>query len=157
MEATVSLDQFKNWPTKDPSRDPRDVPQPWDLDALGIPEEDRKLKPGAPNTVTPVRIRHTHPTLTTGAQGPHVGELARRLHTLGITTDIGTGANPYTVLNDTVLAAAQRFQEDYGVMEDPSAFGGGEKGRAKAAEHVGPWTWEALIRASDRALDEHGW
>ncbi|HEV3136176.1 MAG TPA: hypothetical protein VG348_15915 [Acidimicrobiia bacterium] len=127
-------------------------PQPWDIRALGITKDQvEQLGPGAPNTLSPVKVRHSFPILGVGSHGPIVGELARRLHALGYRTNIGTGANPYSVLDDSVLAAVENFRDEYNVLEDPAGFGGtGQKAVAKAAEYVGPWTWEALIRACDQ-------
>jgi peptidoglycan hydrolase-like protein with peptidoglycan-binding domain len=155
MEASQTIDpaHYKDWPHKGD-----ESPQPWDLRGQGVPLENISAQVEAgpvPNVVTPVRVRHSHAILAVGAQGPEVGELARRLHVLGYATSIGTGTNPYSVLTDDVLGAVDRFREDFGVLEDPSGFGGaGAKAKAKAAAHVGPWTWEAVIRASERVLAE---
>jgi hypothetical protein len=144
---------YADWPQKADER-----AQPWDHDKNGSSREDRdKLldNPGTPNTVTPT-VSHSMPMLSSGSGGDSawaVGELARRLHILGYHTDVGEGTNPFSVLTQSVMSAVERFREDHNVSEDPSGFGGNTAaGRARAGAHVGPWTWEAIIRASEREL-----
>lgn len=142
--------QYADWPQKDDQR-----PQPWDLDTLGIPKADRDLEPGSPNTIAPIVIRHRCPTLGSGAAGPMVADLAVRLHALGYATSIARGENPYAVLDHSVLTAVETFRREYGVEEDPTPYGGrSNQAVAEAASYVGPYTWEALIRVSDRAALE---
>jgi peptidoglycan hydrolase-like protein with peptidoglycan-binding domain len=139
--------RYADWPQKGDQR-----PQPWDLDAVGIPPSERNLPAGAPNTISPVVIRHSYPILASGSAGAVVNDLAGRLALLGYPTDISQGQNPFGVLSDQVMSAVERFREDYGVQEDPTPFGGNtEKARQRATGIVGPYTWEALVRASDRA------
>jgi peptidoglycan hydrolase-like protein with peptidoglycan-binding domain len=139
--------RYVDWPQKGDTR-----PQPWDLDAVGIAPHERDLPPGAPDTISPVLIRHSYPILASGSAGAAVNDLASRLALLGYQTDISRGENPFGVLTDKVLAAVERFREDYGVQEDPTPFGGDtDRSRRRAAAIVGPYTWEALIRVSDRA------
>lgn len=139
--------RYADWPQKGDQR-----PQPWDLDAVGIPEHERRLDPGAPDTVSPVVIRHSYPILSSGSAGAVVNDLAARLALLGYQTDISQGANPFGVVTESVMNAVERFRDGYGVQEDPTAFGGNtENGRRRASAMIGPYTWEALVRASDRA------
>lgn len=103
-----------------------DGPQPWEGDADQGPE-----------------INHSRATLTSGSAGPDVAELCELLRRLGYETSYSQGENPFAILAASELAAVERFRSDYGVQEDPSAFAAHE-----AANHVGPWTWEALNRAA---------
>ncbi len=144
--------QYADWPQRDDAR-----AQPWDLDALGIAKADRELDPGAPNTVSPVVIRHRCPALGSGEAGPLVADLAARLQVLGYETSVARGDNPYAVLDHSVMAAVEAFRRDYGVEEDPTPYGGRNgKAEREAASYVGPYTWEALIRVSDRVQLESG-
>lgn len=146
--APTPRQRYADWPQKGDSR-----PQPWDLDAVGIPKHERELADGAPNTVSPVVVRHSFPILANGEAGNVVRELASRLNILGYTTDIAEGKNPFSILTEKVMAAVESFREDYGVAEDPTPYGGNtEHARTRAARTVGPFTWEALIRASEREL-----
>lgn len=152
MESTAAApslrQQYADWPQKE---DPR--PQPWDLDAVGIPKADRELAPGAPDTVSPVLIRHSYPVLASGSGGAAVHELAARLAVLGYQTDISQGENPFGVVNDSIMNAVERFRDDHHVQEDPTPYGGDTpKTRTRAALTIGPFTWEAILRASERAL-----
>jgi hypothetical protein len=87
------------------------------------------------------------PILTSGSGGEPVNELASLLHELGYQTSISRGENSFSILDDSIMGAVQRFRSEHGVEEDPSGF----RDRAEAASHVGPWTWEALLRATGRA------
>jgi hypothetical protein len=128
VEATG--DQLAGWPQKGPS----DV-QPWQL-----PDDERPP------------VSHSQPLLASGSAGPAVNELCSRLLTLGYETSFAVGENPFGVVDATVLAAVKQFRGDFGVDEDPSPFGGEtDEGLRTASNHIGPWTWEAIIRASDRA------
>jgi hypothetical protein len=148
----VDVDQpkghdYASWPVKGGT----DAPQPWDLAGQGIPPHELQLEPGAPNTVAPIVVDHGMPILTSGSGGPEVHELGRLLAGLGYETSVSRGENPFGILDPTVLAAVERFRQDYGVEEDPTGFGGNhDAGRVTARNHVGPWTWEALIRAAER-------
>lgn len=147
QQAPSLRSQYADWPQKGDQRE-----QPWDLDALGVPNSDRELEPGTPNTVSPVVIRHSYPLLASGSAGAPVAELAARLHLLGYATDIAEGKNPFSILTTNVMSAVERFREEHNVREDPTAYGGDtEAGRRQANEVVGPYTWEALLRASERA------
>ncbi len=140
--------QYADWPQKGETR-----PQPWDLDAVGIPKHERELDPGAPDTISPVVLRHSYPILASGSAGAVVNELAARLSLLGYPTDISKGENPFGIVTPEVMAAVEKFREDYGVKEDPTPYGGNtESTRTRAALTVGPYTWEAVLRASERAL-----
>ncbi len=137
---------YADWPQKGDQR-----PQPWDHNKIGI--EPVKLEQGAPDTVSPIVIRHSFPILTSGSASPAVGELAQRLQVLGYATDLSRGENPFGIVTQDIMAAVSQFREDHGVQEDPTPYGGNtEQSRARAANTIGPFTWEALLRASDRAL-----
>lgn len=144
--------QYADWPQKNDTR-----AQPWDLDALGVPPSDRDAVRDSPlpNTISPIVIGHRMPILSSGSgmgDSWAVNELARRLHVLGYQTSSSAGRNPWGVLDDSIMTAVEQFRQDHGVEEDPTGWGGNtHASREKAAAHVGPWTWEALIRASDRA------
>jgi peptidoglycan hydrolase-like protein with peptidoglycan-binding domain len=139
---------YADWPQKADQR-----PQPWDLDKVGISPADRVLAQGAPDTISPVVIRHSFPILTSGSASPAVGELAQRLQVLGYATDLSRGENPFGIVTQDIMSAVSQFREDHGVQEDPTPYGGNtEQSRARAANTIGPFTWEALIRASDRIL-----
>jgi hypothetical protein len=142
--------RYTDWPTKGDTRD-----QPWDLEALGVSKADRELEPGARDTVSPVVIRHGYPVLASGAASPAVAELGRRLGELGYPNSVTDGSNPFNVVDDSLLSAVDRFRDDYGVQEDPTPYGGtNTAAQLKAALHIGPYTWEAVLRASDRQADE---
>jgi hypothetical protein len=146
--ALTPRQQYADWPQKGDQR-----AQPWDLDAVGIARSDRELAPGAPDTVSPVVIRHSYPILTSGSGGAAVAELASRLHLLGYVTDLARGENPFATVTSDVLSAVEKFREDYGVQEDPTPYGGNtDRSRSRAANTIGPFTWEGVIRASDRLL-----
>jgi hypothetical protein len=139
---------FSTWPRKGDLR-----PQPWDLDALEISPEMAKLAPGARDTVSPVVIHHSYPILSLGSQGSTVADLAGRLHLLGYDTDITRGENMFNTLTESVMGAVDQFREDYNVQEDPTPYGGRTaKAAERAAAIVGPYTWEAILRASEREL-----
>jgi hypothetical protein len=143
-------ERLKSWPSRG-----YDGPQPWDLKGLGIAAAAADLEPGEPNTVAPVVVGHGHPVLTSGAAGEAVAELGRRLKALGYPTSISAGENPFNVYDDTVAQAVQLFRGEFNVHEDPAGFGGNHPDGERAAErHVGPYTWEAVIRASDRELEK---
>jgi hypothetical protein len=53
------------------------------------------------------------------------------------------------------MAAVHSFRDAYGVQEDPSGWGGDTPdGRNRAAAHIGPWTWEAILRVGKRLARE---
>lgn len=95
-----------------------------------------------------IKPKHTKTPLGPGAAGPAVLELAQLLDGLGYPCDISEGRNAFCVFGNAELAAVKRFRDDYGVREDPSGFGGGSEAAQLAERYVGPWTWEALLRAS---------
>jgi peptidoglycan hydrolase-like protein with peptidoglycan-binding domain len=98
-----------------------------------------------------IEVDHGRPILSGGSAGAPVFELASLLHELGYETDVTRGLNALGVLGASEMGAVERFRADYGVREDPSGFGGEtEDARRIAANHVGPWTWEALLRLTGR-------
>jgi hypothetical protein len=144
-----------------------DGPQPWDLVAQGFKVgateqgttlvkdgEITELAPGEPDTVSPIVPAHGRPVLSSLSAGEAVKELGALLAELGYETSISKGRNPFGVLDETVASAVERFREDYDVAEDPSQFAHDRK--AAALSHVGPWTWEALLRAAARKREERG-
>lgn len=153
-EQTTPKQVYADWPQPNDQR-----AQPWDSKKNGTVREDHDRlldNPGSINDVAPVVISHSMPILSSGSGGEQstfVRELARRLHILGYQTDIGTGNNPYGIVTQSVMGAVDQFRNDHNVEEDPGGFGGDNaKGRDKAASHIGPYTWEAIIRASERKL-----
>lgn len=129
-------------------------PQPWDHDALGIPRADRDAVGDRRNTVTPT-VTHTHPILTSGSAHECVHELGRKLGQLGFTNSVAEGRNPFGVVDQTVLAAVNSFRSHFGVAPDPTPFGGDTPaGRALAANHLDPWTVEAILQAHKRESEQ---
>jgi hypothetical protein len=129
-----------------------DGKQPWDNEALGLRDDVKELDPGQANDVSPIVVRHNLPILTSGSGGPEVTELCRRLHSLGYETSVSRGENYFATVDQSVMDAVRTFRRDYGVREDPSGFGASGGDPAQLADnHIGPWTWEALIRASAEA------
>lgn len=138
--------RYSDWPQKGDER-----AQPWDLDAVGISKTDRELDPGARDTVSPVVIRHSCPILVSGSASPIVADLGRRLDLLGYPNSVTAGENPFGVVDESVFNAVERFRDDYGVEEDPTPYGGTTTAATlRAAQVIGPYTWESIIRASDR-------
>jgi hypothetical protein len=132
---------FTDWPTKGYTGT-----QPWDLEKLGI---EHKLGPGERNNVSPVLPREGLAMLSSGSQGQMVRDLAVRLADLGYPSSITRGVdNPFNVVDDSLLQAVEAFRRDYGVSEDPSAFV--RDAANNVLSHIGPWSQEAILRASDR-------
>lgn len=120
---------YSDWPKRGDTRD-----QPWQN-----PDSDVTPRAGLPLLVSG------------GSTGP--GPLAQGLFTalaeLGYETPISRGANPFGIIGPEELTAVSQFRRDYGVQEDPEAFGGDNaQGRAVADSHIGPWTGEAILRAA---------
>lgn len=148
-EPTTVQDRYKDWPKKGGS----DQPQPWDLGKLDLKAESLVLQddPGKPDNVSPIVLRHERPTLVSGSADPSVHDLGRMLGELGFSNSVTEGTNPFGRVDESVMNAVHAFRDAYDVEEDPSPFGGDTPiGRRAAAEHVGPWTWEALLRAHDQ-------
>jgi hypothetical protein len=146
-------ERYVDWPARD--GDAAELPQPWDHRALGLQNEERdfldQAKPGSRNTVSPIVITHGRPLLTYGSSDPSVQELGRILGELGYANSVSDGQNPFGSVDNTVMAAVYQFRDAYHVQEDPSGFGGNTPdGRSRAAAHIGPWTWEAILRAGAR-------
>jgi hypothetical protein len=139
--AVATQDRYADWPAKGGS----DAPQPWDLAELGIDPRDEDAR-------TPVQPRAGLPLLTSGSQGVEVRELGQRLGELGYPNSVTRGENPYGVYDQSIHDAVESFRRDYDVREDPSAFI--RDGKTQSATHTGPWTQEAIIRASDRERDQ---
>ena len=136
---------FKDWPRKGYSG-----AQPWDWDALGI-DKPHQLE----DKDVPVNVTHPYPTVTEGEAGEAVRDLGQRLSDLGYETSIVDGTNPFNVFDASVVRAVEKFRDDYGVQEAPTeAFGGDTtEGRQRANRFVSAYTWEAIVRASDRARE----
>lgn len=158
-------DYAADWPQKGGL----DGPQPWDLRAFGIAVgvdtetgavtfssphtgEVVTLAPGAPDTISPIVIAHGRPMLTSGSSDPRVNELGQLLGLLGYSNSVSEGKNPQAIVDETVMGAVDGFRRDYGVEEDPSQFP--RDGKNNAQSHVGPWTWEAILRAGKRLTDQ---
>lgn len=142
----TARERYSSWPKKGGF----DGPQPWQLRELGVNPAD--LEQGAPDTLSPVDTDHGRPILVSGSAGPEVLDLSQRLAALGYDSSTTRGENPFLHVDQSVLAAVEQFRRDYDVQEDPEAFGGDNpEGRRLAQAHIGPLTWAALIRASDKA------
>ena len=150
LDAKARREKYADWP----QRGGMDLPQPWDLQRQGLSQEAHELtqsRQGEENDVAPVVVSHNRPTLTSGSADPFVHDLGRRLDKLGFPNSVTRGENPYGVVDQSILQAVAGFRQAYGVEEDPSPFGGSTPaGLSLAAAHIGPWTTEAILRASDR-------
>jgi peptidoglycan hydrolase-like protein with peptidoglycan-binding domain len=138
--------------------DPRDPLAP-DAGDTATAERDRYADwpvKGGGDTVSPIVPRAGLELLTYGSQGPAVRDLAVRLGELGYSNSISRGSvdNAFNVYDESVASAVEAFRRDYDVAEDPSQFG--RDPRASAISHVGPWTTEAILRASDREREDRG-
>lgn len=133
--------QYADWPQKG-----SELPQPWDLQAHGLPRPgvDRDFLPPGPNELAPVVVAHNKPILASGMGGPAVAELGELLGKLGYPNTIAQGRNHSYHLDDSVLAAVGAFGRDYGVQEDPTQF----PPQHDPAGYVGPYMWEAILRAA---------
>lgn len=143
-------EQYASWPQRGPSSEFADQPQPFDLRAHGLPQPGvtrDHLPGGEPDQISPVVVAHDKPLLTTGMAGPYVAELAGLLSKVGYPTSISEGRNGVNAFDDTVAAAVNYFKRDFHVQEDPSQF----PDQATADRMVGPYIWEALIRAAKLA------
>jgi len=102
-------------------------PQPWEAD-------------------NPPTLTQNHLMLSSGSAGPEVVELAALLAHLGFGTTISSGQNPHAIYDTGVSEAVRAFCTAYGVQEDPSVR------QARTEDTVGPWIWEALVRAVHKKL-----
>lgn len=151
-DQAARAERYADWPERGGS----ELPQPWDHKAMGLQNAVRDLMDdqpaGAPNTVSPIVIDHGRPLLTFGSSDPSVQELGRILGALGFANSVSRGTNPFGSVDDTVMGAVHAFRDAYDVQEDPSGFGGNTPaGRERAEAHIGPWTWEAILRAGENA------
>ncbi|MFL5901247.1 MAG: peptidoglycan-binding protein [Solirubrobacterales bacterium] len=98
-----------------------------------------------------ITVAHEMPILASGSAGAPVFELCGMLAELGYETDVTRGTNAFGVFGPAEAAAVERFRQEHGVLEDPTGFGGESADAVRlAAAHVGPWTWEALRRATGK-------
>lgn len=137
--------EFEQWPQRGDQF--ASVPQPWDLKGHGLPQPGvtRDYLPGGqPDELSPVVIAHNKPILIPGMAGEAVAELAGLLSKVGYQTSISKGANHAYAFDDTIAAAVNTFKRDFHVHEDPSQF----PNQHDPEIYVGPWIWEALIRAA---------
>ncbi|HET6570407.1 MAG TPA: hypothetical protein VFG58_02850, partial [Solirubrobacterales bacterium] len=104
-------------------------PQPWEAD-------------------NPPTLTQNHLMLGSGAAGEEVVELASHLAYLGYGSSISVGQNPHQMFDDSIRAAVAAFCSDYGVAEDPKVL------QARTQDTVGPWLWEALVRAVHKKAAE---
>lgn len=153
LDQAARAGKYADWP----QRGGAELPQPWDHRAQGLRGAVRDFEndttPGTPNTVSPIVINHGKPILTHGSSDPSVHDLGRILGHLGFHNSVSDGANAYGAVDNTIMAAVHQFRDAYGVQEDPSGWGGDTpSGRESAAAHIGPWTWEAILRAGEREL-----
>jgi peptidoglycan hydrolase-like protein with peptidoglycan-binding domain len=106
-------------------------PQPWEAD-------------------NPPALTQNHLMVSSGSAGPEVVELSALLAHLGYGTSISNGQNPHAIYDTGVSEAVAAFCRDFGVEEDPQVR------RARTEDTVGPWIWEALVRAVHKAIAEPG-
>lgn len=106
-------------------------PQPWEAD-------------------NPPTLTQNHLMLSAGSSGPEVVELASLLAYLGYGTTISAGQNPHAIYDTGVSDAVRAFCSDYGVQEDPKVRA------ARTEDTVGPWLWEALVRAAHKKVAAEG-
>lgn len=102
-------------------------PQPWEAE-------------------NPPALTQNHLMISSGSAGPEVVELAALLAHLGYGTTISDGQNPHAIYDTGVSEAVRSFCADYGVQEDPAVR------QARTEDTVGPWIWEALMRAVHKKL-----
>jgi hypothetical protein len=96
----------------------------------------------------PPELTHDKGLLTSGEVGEDVIELCALLARLGFQTSIARGQNPHAVYDESIAGAILAFRQAYGIRENPEIVA------ATIPSVVGPWTWEALIRAADKADQE---
>jgi hypothetical protein len=106
-------------------------PQPWEAD-------------------NPPALTQNHLMLSSGSAGDEVVELAAFLAYLGYGTSISAGQNPHAIYDSGVSDAVRAFCADYSVAEDPKVR------QARTEDTVGPWIWEALVRAAHKKLADAG-
>jgi peptidoglycan hydrolase-like protein with peptidoglycan-binding domain len=104
-------------------------PQPWEAE-------------------NPPSLTQNHLMLSSGSAGPEVVELAALLAHLGFGTNISAGQNPHAIYDTGVSAGVREFCAVYGVAEDPQVI------QARTPDTVGPWIWEALVRAVHKKVAE---
>jgi peptidoglycan hydrolase-like protein with peptidoglycan-binding domain len=97
--------------------------------------------------VNPPMLTQNHLMLSAGMSGEEVVELAGLLAYLGYGTSISAGQNPHAIYDTGVSAAVRAFCQDYGVEEDPKVRA------ARTDDTVGPWLWEALVRAVHKKVN----
>lgn len=143
--------EYDGWPWKGGNAN---LPQPWDLRAQNLHRDSQDLADqaaGASDTVSPVVVLHSRPILTSGSTDDVVYDIGNRLAELGFENSVSRGTNPFGMVDESIMAAVYAFRQAYGVEEDPSPFGGATPaGIAAAANHIGPWTHEAIVRATSR-------
>jgi hypothetical protein len=103
----------------------------------------------------PGAVTHSRPILSYGSAGPEVRELAEMLAELGYDdNEVIKGRSPANGLDNTLMADVRRFATDHGVREDSAAFDGKEVPASRLVdEHVGPYIWQALEEAVQRARE----
>lgn len=104
--------------------------------------------PQAYEAENPPTLTQNHLMLSPGMTGPEVVELAALLGQLGYGSSITSGQNPHAIFDDSLVRALGEFGREYGVEEDPAVL------RARTPDTVGPWTWEALVRAVHKKSSE---
>lgn len=94
----------------------------------------------------PPALTQNHLMVSSGSAGEEVVELAALLAHLGYGTSISAGQNPHAIYDAGVSDAVRAFCADYGVTEDPAVR------QARTEDTVGPWIWEAIVRAVHKKL-----
>lgn len=97
--------------------------------------------------VNPPEITHSQRMVSSGTTGEEVVQLAALLARLGYPTALSEGQNPHAIYDEAMASQVRRFCEDFGVSEDPAIV------QAMTPDTVGPWLWEALIRAAHKAAE----
>lgn len=141
-------EEYADWPQKG-----SELPQPWDLAEHGIPRPgvDRDYLPGGqPDELSPVVVSHRKPLLTSGMAGPEVALLGELLGQLGYPNTISQGRNHSFHFDDSITSAVGAFGREHNVKEDPTQF----PPQHDPAGYVGPWMWEAILRAAYRGQEK---
>lgn len=150
-KVTQLRSDYQGWPSTEDEF--KDKPQPWDLKSHGLPQPGvtRDYLPGGQaDELSLVVIAHDKPLLTSGMAGEPVHELAMLLANIGYPSSISKGQNPTYAFDESVQAAVNLFKREYHVAEDPSQF----PVQHDPELYVGPWLWEALIRANRLAEEQ---
>jgi peptidoglycan hydrolase-like protein with peptidoglycan-binding domain len=122
------------------SSEPKVMPTEWPVKGYNGPQPWE--------AENPPELTQNHLMVSSGSAGDEVVELAALLAHLGYGTSISSGQNPHAIYDSGISEAVKAFCQDYGVAEDPAVL------RARTDDTVGPWLWEALVRAVHKKLAE---